>query len=106
MRLKRIVTSLLGFPLVAAVLILINNKYILDIFFAIIAAISIHEYFKSFQEKARPIVWIRIPGFCLDFITSCIFKFTESIFSTYNTFYHTDLSASYVFTYYHHKYEN
>ena len=44
MKLQRILTGLIGFPIVAAILIL-GNKYIIDVLFAIVALISIHEYF-------------------------------------------------------------
>ena len=57
MNMKRIISGLLGFPIVAIILIL-GNKYIVDISFAIIAALSLHEYFNAFKEKAKPIVWI------------------------------------------------
>ena len=57
MDIKRFTTALLGFPLVAAVLIF-GNVYIVDIAFAIIAIMSLHEYFDSFKEKAHPVKWI------------------------------------------------
>lgn len=58
MKIKRIITGLLGFPLVACVLIFIDNKYVIDIAFAIIAAMSIHEYFNGFKGKEKPIIWV------------------------------------------------
>ena len=64
MDIKRFTTALLGFPLVAAVLIF-GNVYIVDIAFAIIAIMSLHEYFDSFKEKAHPVKWI---GYILSLI--------------------------------------
>lgn len=59
MDIKRVLTSVLGLPLIIA-LIIFGNTVIIDIFFAIVALISIKEYFDSFQksEKAKPIKWI------------------------------------------------
>lgn len=57
MDIKRITSALLGFPLVVVVLVF-GNKYIVDIAFSIIAAMSLHEYFKGFRKKANPIEWI------------------------------------------------
>ena len=57
MDIKRLITTLVGLPLVALVLI-VGNVYLVDIAFAIIAIMSLHEYFDSFKEKAHPIKWI------------------------------------------------
>lgn len=58
MNINRILTGVLGFPIIAAVLIL-SNTYIFDIIVAFIAFIMMDEYCKSFQEqKAKPIKWI------------------------------------------------
>ena len=57
MNFKRVLTGVIGFPLVALVLVF-GNKYIIDIVFAIIAAMSLHEYFNSFKGKAKPVIWI------------------------------------------------
>ena len=54
---KRLTSGLLGFPLVVIILVL-GNKYIVDIAFAIIAAMSLHEYFNAFKEKAKPVIWM------------------------------------------------
>lgn len=50
MELKRYSSALIGFPLVALVLIY-GNKYLVDISVAIIAIMSLHEYFNSFKEQ-------------------------------------------------------
>ncbi len=55
---KRIITSIIGFPPIASVLIFANT-YIMDIFVAIIAIISMYEYFNCFKagKKANPSSW-------------------------------------------------
>lgn len=57
MNITRILTGLIGFPIVALVLIF-GNEILIDIAFAIIAIMSLHEYYKSFKEKANPVTWI------------------------------------------------
>lgn len=57
MDIKRITSALLGFPLVVIILVF-GNKYIVDITFAIVAAMSLHEYFNAFKEKANPVIWM------------------------------------------------
>lgn len=50
MDLKRISSALIGFPLVAIILIF-GNKYLVDICISIIAIMALHEYFHSFKEQ-------------------------------------------------------
>ena len=57
MNMKRLTSSLLGFPLVALIFIL-GNQYIVDIFLAIIAFLGIQEYFNAISKKAKPVRWI------------------------------------------------
>lgn len=57
MNVKRITSALLGLPLVIIVLVL-GNKYIVDIAFAIIAAMSLHEFFNALKKEAKPVIWI------------------------------------------------
>lgn len=54
---KRITTALIGFPLVAIVLVL-GNKYVIDVFFAIAAIFALYEYNNALKIKAKPIQWI------------------------------------------------
>ncbi|NLC87659.1 MAG: phosphatidate cytidylyltransferase [Clostridiaceae bacterium] len=56
---KRISSALIGFPLVA-IIIIFGNKYIIDICFSIIAIMALHEYFHSFKEQNqnRDLRWI------------------------------------------------
>lgn len=57
MDIKRITSTLLGLPLVVILLVL-GNKYVVDITFAIVAAMSLHEYFNAFKEKSNPVIWM------------------------------------------------
>jgi len=57
MKLKRLLTGLIGFPLVVALLILANN-YIIDIVFSIVAILAMREYFNAFGKNGRPVRWI------------------------------------------------
>lgn len=57
MNIKRILTSLIGFPIVMCVLIL-GNKYIIDIIMAIIAVIAMKEYINCSSSKVKVISWI------------------------------------------------
>jgi len=59
MKLKRILSGIMGLPIVALILIF-GNIYVIDILFALVALIAIHEYFNSFKEKHRPVRWVRI----------------------------------------------
>ena len=54
---KRVSSALIGFPLVAAIMIL-GNKYVISIGFAIIAIISMNEYLLAVSKKSRPISWV------------------------------------------------
>ena len=49
MDIKRITSGLLGFPLVLIIL-LIGNRYIVDIALAIIALLEMKEYFNAVQK--------------------------------------------------------
>jgi len=57
MKYSRWISALFGAPLVILILAF-GNVYVIDVAFAIISAISLHEYFNSFKEKAKPIIWI------------------------------------------------
>ena len=57
MDIKRITSGLLGFPLVLIVLI-IGNKYIVDVALAMIAILSMNEYFNAISKVAKPVRWI------------------------------------------------
>lgn len=57
MKLKRILTGVIGLPIVALILIF-GNIYIIDILFSIVAIIALHEYFNAFKENNKPVKWI------------------------------------------------
>lgn len=59
MNVKRVVSGLVLFPLVA-ILLIFGNQYVVDIAIAGIAIMSIHEFYKAFKtgKKANPISWI------------------------------------------------
>ena len=57
MNIKRVTTSLIGFPIVILFLVL-GNKYMIDIAFAIVALIAMNEYIKCVSKKAKVISWI------------------------------------------------
>lgn len=57
MNIKRISSALIGFPLVALVLIL-GNQYIIDIAFSVIAILSLYEFYNAFKETSKPMRWI------------------------------------------------
>jgi len=49
---KRFTSAIIGFPLVAIILI-VGNKYLVDIAISVIAIMSLHEYFNSFKEQEK-----------------------------------------------------
>lgn len=58
MNLKRLLTGIIGFPIVLAFLVL-ANKYVVDIVMALVAMISIHEYSKCARNKEIKVVsWL------------------------------------------------
>ncbi len=73
MKLKRILTGVIGLPIVALILIF-GNKYIIDAVFAIVALISIHEYFSAIEKQYKPVKWLRI--YCSN--TYCIYTRNSS----------------------------
>ena len=57
MDIKRITSGLLGFPLVLIVL-LIGNKYVVDVALAIIAILAMDEYCNAISKVAKPVRWL------------------------------------------------
>lgn len=57
MNVKRILTALIGFPIVVCLLVF-GNKYIVDVVLALIAIISMNEYIRCASEKTHVISWI------------------------------------------------
>lgn len=54
MKLKRILSGIIGLPIVILILIF-GNLYLIDAIFTIVAIISIHEYIKAFSKDAKPV---------------------------------------------------
>lgn len=56
---KRIISSLIGFPIVALILVF-GNKYVVDVTMCIIAMIALYEYFNAFkdQQQNKNLRWI------------------------------------------------
>lgn len=57
MNVQRILTGVIGFPLVILLLVL-GNKYIFDVVATIVACIGIHEYFKACSKEVKNLSWI------------------------------------------------
>lgn len=58
MGIKRILSGVFGLPIIALLLVF-GNKYILDVFLAVIAIISIHEYMNAMEKKdIKPVKWL------------------------------------------------
>ena len=59
MNVKRVISGLVLFPIVA-ILLVFGNQYVVDIAIAGIALMSIHEFYKAFRtgKKANPISWL------------------------------------------------
>lgn len=72
MNLKRVLTSLIGFPLVV-ILIAFGNSQILSLAIMIIAIICMYEYFSVISKICKPVKWL---GYC-----STIIIFLISILS-------------------------
>lgn len=57
MDIQRVTSGLLGFPLVLIILLL-GNKIVVDIALAIIALLSMSEYFNAVKKVAKPVEWV------------------------------------------------
>lgn len=55
--LTRIISALIGFPLVVLIMV-IGNKHVISIGMAIIAILSMSEYLNAVSKKANPIKWV------------------------------------------------
>ena len=76
---KRITSAILGLPLVIIVLTF-GNKYLVDIFLAIVACISMQEYFNAISKESKPIRWLGyLACISIAFIHFFFFKIPSSI---------------------------
>ena len=57
MKLKRVLSGIIGLPIVALILIY-GNIYVIDVVFSVVAIIAIHEYFNSFKKEFKPVKWL------------------------------------------------
>lgn len=57
MKLKRILSGVIGLPIVALILIY-GNIYVIDVGFSIVAFIAMYEYFNAFKKDFKPVKWI------------------------------------------------
>ena len=57
MNLKRVLTTLIGMPIVGAILIF-ANKYVIDFILMAISIICMYEYFTVISKVAHPIKWV------------------------------------------------
>lgn len=78
MNLKRIMTALIGLPLVI-LLIVFGNKYIMDATIAIIAMVSMYEYSKCISKEAK---FISIVGYIMALSISFMHVVSETVLST------------------------
>lgn len=102
MKLKRILSGVIGLPIVVLILIF-GNVYVVDAIFGIVALIAMYEYLKAFSKDAKPLRLISylacliIPvlhtireeyfGFALAVAISCLIAilFTKVILSNMKT---------------------
>mgnify|MGYP003314814117 FL=1 len=68
MDVKRYITALIGFPIVACALVF-GNKYVIDVLFAIVAAFALYEYNNALKLKAKPVLWL---GYVFCALIACI----------------------------------
>ena len=59
MNVKRIVSGLVLFPVAAAILIL-RNKYVVDVAVAILAIMCLHEFYKAFRTGQKANQWGKV----------------------------------------------
>lgn len=52
MNIKRFLSGIILFPLVALIIIF-GNKYVIDIAIAVVAILSIHEFYKAFHTSRK-----------------------------------------------------
>ena len=57
MDIKRITSGLLGFPLVLIIL-LIGNKYVVDVLLTIVTILAMDEYLNAISKVCKPIRWV------------------------------------------------
>ena len=68
MKLKRVLSGVIGFPIVALIFIY-GNKYIIDAFIGIISIMAMYEYLKCLSVDYKPVKWVAyIPCLLIPFL--------------------------------------
>lgn len=68
MKLKRVLSGVIGFPIVALIFIY-RNKYIIDAFIGIISIMAMYEYLKCLSVDYKPVKWVAyIPCLLIPFL--------------------------------------
>lgn len=76
MDLKRVLTTVLGLPIVALLFVL-GNEYIIGVAVLIVSIISMYEYFGAVKKVAKPIQWV---GYLSNlYIVGAMFLETEKL---------------------------
>ncbi len=57
MNIKKILWGLVLFPIFTIIMVF-GNKYVIDVCISIIAIMCLHEFYKAFRKKAKPIEWV------------------------------------------------
>ena len=57
MNIKRLLSGVILFPIVA-ILMVFGNTYLIDLVVSIVAIMCLHEFYKAFRCKAKPIEWV------------------------------------------------
>ena len=85
MKLTRILSGIIGLPIVALILIF-GNIFVIDIFMLLVALIAIYEYMDGFKEKCKPVTWIGylacIPIAFLHLIPNTYYLYTIGLWIT------------------------
>lgn len=81
MNLKRLITAMVGLPVVI-LLITLGNKYIVDVVVAIIAIFAMYEYAKCASKEVKFISWVRLFDSDFNCIYACgspnCFKYSDN----------------------------
>ena len=76
MDLKRVLTTVLGLPIVALLFVL-GNQYVIGVAVLIVSIISMHEYFGAVKKTCKPIQWV---GYLSNlYIVGAMFLETEKL---------------------------
>lgn len=54
---KRVISALIGFPIVVLILVF-GNQIVIDVAFSLIGIICLYEFYNAFKKKDNPVSWI------------------------------------------------